>query len=482
MFKEFDDGSYSQFLLTYTNCSFNEDGVIICDNNDLIIESINDTGLFFSRGCGPEFIDVTTENVCYGIGCNGGGNHMPGDDGFNNCICRTDANCNVGYDYCYDRDIFHFSDCSGGTYTTTNSDGSPNTGGQGGGSTTNPPPPNTTIGVPFSLYEFLAEECLNSGYNPNNLNNTVVPIDLSNFNLTPEQVQDIFNYLNIENGCSDEAKEFVRLALEAIDEGGEVDFDDELVIDESFKNNPKANCVYNKMKQINNTLFTGIMDSFDGNREVRLKLKVEDIPMIGGISQNGKTLPRASGPNFNRTFDIILDPDFVENASLIEIAIVIIHESIHAEIMERCIQLGIITEITYDNNWLVHMTFGNGEIISSDFQNTLFALLVDNYSEYNGGSQNLNWQHDLFDVSGYRSRVSEDLSIFHQVLDDSLDPFINNLNNGTEIDVSMAEYFELYSWLGLFGTEAYNNLTPLELTKLSQIINQTNQFYNDDCN
>jgi hypothetical protein len=144
---------------------------------------------------------------------------MPGDNDFNNCVCSTDVNCDIGYDYCYDRDIFHFKDCSGGTYTTTNSDGSPNTGGQGGSTnTTNPPPPNTTIGVPFSLYEFLAEECLNEGYNPNSLNNTVVPIDLSSYNLTPAQAQDIFNYLNIENGCSEEAKEFVNEYLDITEE------------------------------------------------------------------------------------------------------------------------------------------------------------------------------------------------------------------------------------------------------------------------
>lgn len=37
--------------------------------------------------------------------------------------------------------------------------------------------------------------------------------------------------------------------------------------------------------------------------------------------------------------------------------------------------------------------------------------MIDLYSSYGGPPVNLNWQHDIFNVSGYRERVSQDLAM-----------------------------------------------------------------------
>ncbi|WP_040280504.1 hypothetical protein [Psychroserpens damuponensis] len=111
-------------------------------------------------------------------------------------------------------------------------------------------------------------------------------------------------------------------------------------------------------------------------------------------------------------------------------ALVLVHESIHAELLERCIQLGIITSAGYGaSNWQVLFNFSNGQIIQSDLGDILFATLVDQYSSYNGGPLNSNWQHDMFNVLGYRDRIIEDLNSYHLLLDDPLNPFENHLNN-----------------------------------------------------
>lgn len=50
------------------------------------------------------------------------------------------------------------------------------------------------------------------------------------------------------------------------------------------------------------------------------------------------------------------------------------------------------------------------------------------------------------------------------------------------IDVKMEEHFDLLPWASLSQTPEYKKLNPLELTKLSQIKNQTDIYYNHDCN
>ena len=256
---------------------------------------------------------------------------MPGDNDFNNCVCSTDVNCDIGYDYCYDRDIFHFKDCSGGTYTTTNSDGDPNTGGQGGGSnTTNPPPPNTTIGVPFSLYEFLAEECLNSGYNPNSLNNTVVPIDLSNFNLTPEQEQDIFNYLNIENGCSEEAKGFIRNIIESLEDTN-FTFDELVQLYDNLDKVCQGKQIESFIRNTDSPIVNFILDTFSGNANYNFSMEDVDLPIA--LDANANTIFPA-GLNFNSNSAVIIqfDNSYLDSATDLSIVITAAHEFVHAHL------------------------------------------------------------------------------------------------------------------------------------------------------
>ncbi len=167
-----------------------------------------------------------------------------------------------------------------------------------------------------------------------------------------------------------------------------------------------------------------------------------------------------------------------------KIALVLIHEVIHAEIMERCVQLGIITSLIYNSTWEASLNFGDGTLTTTDFPSTLFAMLVANYSNYVGAttSSSNNWQHDLFNVLNYRAKIAEDLRDAHILLDDTLNPFENNLNNGTMFDLTIDEYFNLMSWYGLEETQDYDNLSPLGLTKITQAINQTELFYNENCN
>ncbi len=322
----------------------------------------------------------------------------------------------------------------------------------------------------------------------------VIAFLISQLEFTPEQVdwlthveqadtyESMISYLNTNN-YSQETVEFATEAIEASMNGGDVDFDDLLILDPSFKNNEKANCVYNKMKNLNSSVFSNLLASFDNSRSAKLTFRVENIPQTStNYLYKAKTLPRFGG-NL-RTFDIILDTQFVQNASLIEIALSLVHEMIHAEIMERCIQIGIIDALNYNNDWEVSLNFNDGSTVSTDFPSQVFALLVANYSNYMGPtpSSSSNWQHDLFNVLNYRARITENLEQIHPWLDNVTSPFEDNLNTGSIIDLTMNEYFELLAWLGLEGTEAYSNLSPIEITKKEIAFNQTEIYYNENCN
>jgi len=153
---------------------------------------------------------------------------------------------------------------------------------------------------------------------------------------------------------------------------------------------------------------------------------------------------------------------------------------IHAEIMERCVQLGIITSAAFNPiNWNVSMNFSNGTTLSSNLSDVLYASIIFHYKNFQGNS---NWQHEIFDVTGYRQGIANNLSETHPYLDNYSNPFENNLNTGQIIPLTMEEYFDLISWGGLQGTAQYNSLSDLEKAKINQAFSQTQNHYNENCN
>ncbi|MDC6385307.1 hypothetical protein PP180_08000 [Muricauda sp. SK9] len=74
-----------------------------------------------------------------------------------------------------------------------------------------------------------------------------------------------------------------------------------------------------------------IIDMFDGSTNYHLNFKVADATTSGGLKRNAYTDPNPNTPNKGEvTFDIVLDEDFVKNATQLAIARTIIHESLHA--------------------------------------------------------------------------------------------------------------------------------------------------------
>ena len=75
--------------------------------------------------------------------------------------------------------------------------------------------------------------------------------------------------------------------MEAFKEGGEVDFDDEVILDSSFLTT-NAYCVYNELKKQNGNLFRKTIGSFIDDPKYNLYFKVGTCPNTDQACTNGK--------------------------------------------------------------------------------------------------------------------------------------------------------------------------------------------------
>ncbi|MGR7813012.1 hypothetical protein [Lacinutrix undariae] len=479
----FNDGSFSQMLLSYPIVTI--DGNFSYDISNINGQYINDISLLTARSspCSWSGDEVMAwdpnggDSIEFSCGgATGNGKHGYGQSG---CKAQGDDRASQRCTGAYVAIDCIFGGPGSSTGTTN----------PVGGTTTNPipnptPEPTPVLVVPVEAP--LESAILNFlyGYNMEFLNqnydNTPVREEMLQ-NLTDEQKQSIYNYTR-KFGISDaDKKEFIEIAVEAMEEGAIVYFDDLLMLDPTFLANQKVKCVYERLSQISDSYFSSILESFDNNKVSKLAFKVANIPQNNPtVYYNAKTLPTYGGGGSIRTIDIYLDQNFIQNSSLIEIAFALIHESIHAEIMERCFQLGIITSMTSSGFGVTTITYSNGQVISSDIPDYIFASLISQY--VNTSNPNPNWQHEIYSPLNYITKISEDLEQAHPLLDDTTNPFENNLNTNSLLNLTMDEYFESMSWLGLQNTQEYNNLDPLSLSKISQSHQQTQAHYNQNCN
>src|SRR5690606_11826641 len=239
-------------------------------------------------------------------------------------------------------------------------------------------------------------------------------------------------------------------------EGGKVDFLNKVILDSTVTNSQKVKCVYDKLKNLSNTIFDDIINNhFDSAKNANIRFEIGNTP--GG--EDAITLPYIGNPNdifSTSNYKIIINSNIVNNLSTIEIALIFIHESIHAELFERCFRLGLISAITFDNG-LPKVYFSSNPNIPYSISNIIFSALAIQY--YNNG-QNSQWNHDLFTIGNHRERMAQNLIDIHQQLNDPNNDFLTNVNNdpnavGTPYTIQ--QLMNYISWIGLEGTQDYIN-------------------------
>lgn len=240
----------------------------------------------------------------------------------------------------------------------------------------------------------------------------------------------------------------------ALKEGGEVDFDNEIIFDKTFEDNLKIKCAFNKLLQTGE--FKNLLVNFIGNNDlVKLKFTVvNNLTCTGATNPTGCTLMDFD----NGICTIKLSEQFINSYSdtgietpLLFLCKTLLHESIHANLYYYQYQLM------------------NGiEPSSSDFE-----TLYESYRINKG------WQHNYM-ANHYLSYIVEGLVNVHPLLDD--DTFIQTHNDWQSWNWN--DFYKALSWTGLEGTTSFNDYFQINQQNYNDYYSETllNSNKTPNCN
>ncbi|MBN4048447.1 hypothetical protein JYU17_00575, partial [Flavobacteriaceae bacterium AH-315-O20] len=144
--------------------------------------------------------------------------------------------------------------------------------------------------------------------------------DLSNF----EKVAAIKAFL--KQNTNKEAKDFVRASIETMMDGGEADFNNEILKDKSFIGT-KADCVLNALISKGNNIFKKTSQAFTGGRsKFKLKFTTYNDPADQADARTG--IPESGSTIITVKFNLFV----MQSNYSIDLAGTILHETIHAEL------------------------------------------------------------------------------------------------------------------------------------------------------
>lgn len=146
-----------------------------------------------------------------------------------------------------------------------------------------------------------------------------------------QKALDIYDFVARKNLWTGDAMEFWEQTVGTwmLDINTVVDFDDNLILSTEFNNSKKLKCVYDKLAGDNSSLFKDTVGAFVGNREVNLILTIGDCKGASGAC--AQTQYAAETGIITINFENI-------NETPIEIAQMIIHEAIHAELAKYVLE------------------------------------------------------------------------------------------------------------------------------------------------
>ncbi|HLV38785.1 hypothetical protein [Xanthomarina sp.] len=399
------DGTYKVSLVSY-NLSESEkealfNGQFVDLTNKASIETIDSQALIDETLASMDQGNCTTLIITY---CSHG-NHPEGYDNGSPC---------PGYE------IMFASVCSGGSNTDPDNpdnsdvpDGENNPGGGVPNDTNNNTNDATspTYNIP---YEQNLIECL--GLNSVENANLVV----SNWINNPDnfiQMRDVSSYVD-RNNCSTEAQSFAMEAIEAILEGGEVDFEENRINGIKLDSNLPP-CTQNMLLDLmlGNFLYSDTMGNIElinSTFEI-LGGSYSSSPMgfvttykVGEIDGNGQTSPAELDSEGVYQVTVTISENLVENGTKLALIKTILHESIHAYLRYVAKQYPLL------------FTDPDGE----------FSTLVAGWQEY----QNNNDAHHLY-MAELVSEMALNVSNFIQ--------------EKYGYPASTTEYYEAVCWSGI---------------------------------
>ncbi|MDG1697585.1 MAG: hypothetical protein P8H93_01565 [Polaribacter sp.] len=227
-----------------------------------------------------------------------------------------------------------------------------------------------------------------------------------------------------------EVMNFAKEAIEAICNGGGVDYENEIILDSDLKDNDCLYSVYTEMGKA--PTFANYLNNFDED------MSVANLKLTSSTTLPNSTNAQTSAPQ-NYLITITFNENNLDRPKLC-IARTFIHEMIHAEIFRKLLSVAQHPSIQLDQNQLIQLR--------NDYPG-----LYDYYTRWKNNVPNginlTSPQHQVM-ATHYRGIIIEALKEYDNTKSD--------------------EIYEALSWVGLQNTIAWNNLSPNEQTNILQIV------------
>jgi len=204
-----------------------------------------------------------------------------------------------------------------------------------------------------------------------------------------------------------------------------------------FFKNAKAMCALNKLMK--NNYYKDALNKFIGeSKPIDLTFKLAEIAQEPGFQTMGNTIPNPVSWSADN-IDVTIAKNLIDNLSSLEVALTLVHEGMHAEILRKLITI-------------------HGP---SQLNNMNFPSLFNLYTQYKA---NATYSHEF--IARY----------YVETITYTLKQYDNNKFGD--------DYYRALSWTGLKGTDVYNNLTDAEKndieTKKAAILANRNKNNCDD--
>lgn len=435
---------YQQFIITYEYDAPDADTF-----QPVSVEELQGSQLLTrSAGCAfpeitPIFTEVCTETNCSG---QGSGNHAYGEP----CACGVTVNCEPAKRTCTIETTYSLT-CggsgagSGNDDTGYGNDDNNQTGGTGnGGNNGLPVVPVEDVETPMDRIL----RCMNtSSFNEPSV---TIPQSLVDSLQSSSRCYIPIDDFIREEGCNPENKGFVIEAARACLNGGDIDYEEGIIYDNSFTNT-KTECIHNKMKSTN-SVYTTMLNIFIASTQKKLTYRINNsISTDWGIAKGNMQA--------QNDYVIIINEDKIENnGSNLMRFVTLAHELIHAYMYDALEDAGVLTFDTNGDATLnVNCPSNNVSLNTLTVKDRFVALIC---AMNSAGTLSQQWTHDIFNsnvfsVQDYRQKL-EDLILNHYDWSSETSSFVTRANNVFGANWKQ-EVSKAVSWIGLEGTIEYNN-------------------------